>query len=643
MSGQTTRRVHARRRTRILGLAAAVALGGAVLAQAGPGWADPSNPPPGYTVHHGPDGTTDENVCSDAVAPGQARCFARVRTDSMARNERPMPAGHGQAPAASVGNNGAYDPSWLESAYNDPWFVSAPTMAGTGETVAVVDAYDDPGAASDLAYYRSFFGLPACGAGCFTKVNENGGTTYPAANSGWAQETSLDLDMVSALCPNCHILLVEASSSYISDLGKAVNTAVAMGANAVSNSYGSSEYASEDSDSTTYYDHPGVAVVVASGDNGYGSEFPAASPDVTAVGGTTLNQATDTGSRNGTETVWSGAGSGCSALESKPSWQADAGCADRTVADTAAVGDPSTGVWVYDTYGSGWYIFGGTSVATPIVSSFYALAQNPTGASTTPASYLYAHPSGLNKVTSGSNGSCGSYLCNAADSLSGDFGFNGPTGLGTPNGVAAFTAGPVTPTLPGAPTGLKATAGNAQVALSWSAPASTGNDGPLTYDLYRSTTSGGEGTTPVVTGIGSTSYTDTTLTNGQTYYYEVAAVNALGTGSASSEASATPSVPVTVPGAPQSLRASTDATKGVDLTWNAPAGPVSSYVVYRGTRSGRESAYVTVSSSSVCNASGACSYRDTGTRSGTTYYYQVAATDTAGTGPKSSQVSARAR
>jgi subtilase family serine protease len=258
--------------------------------------------------------------------------------------------------------------------------------------------------------------------------------------------------MVSAVCPKCQILLVEANSASIANLGASVNEAVSLGAGVVSNSYGGSEYSSEASDSLNYYHHPGVPVVASAGDSGYGVEFPAASPYVTAVGGTSLTQLTNTGTRNGSETAWSGTGAGCSAYEPKPSWQT-AGCASRTIADASAVADPNTGVWVYDTYGtSGWGIYGGTSAAAAIISSFYALAGNPPGSTGTPASYAYAAPSSLYDVTSGSDGSCSpAYLCTAG------VGYDGPTGLGTPgrspNSIAAFHAPSPAPTAPRAPPG----------------------------------------------------------------------------------------------------------------------------------------------------------------------------------------------
>ncbi|QUQ66238.1 S53 family peptidase [Kutzneria sp. CA-103260] len=357
---------------------------------------------------------TTARSCAAAPAPGYAACTALVRTDSGAR---PF------APAAPAG----LSPANLQSAYK------LSTAGGAGLTVAIVDAYDDPNAEKDLATYRSTFGLPACTTanGCFKKVNQNGAASpLPAGNTGWAEEISLDVDMVSAICPKCHILLVEASSASIANLGTSVNTAVRLGAVAVSNSYGAGEFSGETS-SDTYYNHPGVAITVSSGDAGYGVEYPAASRYVTAVGGTHL--VTSSTARGWTETAWSGAGSGCSAYEAKPTWQHDTGCTRRTVADVSAVADPATGVAVYDTYGvGGWLVFGGTSVSSPIVASVYALAGRP-AAGSIPASLAYSHTSSLFDVTSGSNGSCGgSYLCTAKA------GYDGPTGLGTPNGVGAF-------------------------------------------------------------------------------------------------------------------------------------------------------------------------------------------------------------
>jgi subtilase family serine protease len=216
------------------------------------------------------------------------------------------------------------------------------------------------------------------------------------------------------------------------DLGAAVNEAVSLGAGYVSNSYGGSEDSSDSTYDSEYFNHPGTVITASAGDSGYGVEYPAASPDVTAVGGTSLNQDSST-SRGWSESAWSGSGSGCSQYESKPSWQTDSGCSGRTVADVSAVADPNTGVAVYDSYqSSGWEVVGGTSASSPIIASVYADAGTPSSGSN-PASFPYAHTGALNDVTSGSNGSCSTgYLCTAGS------GYDGPTGLGTPNGTTAF-------------------------------------------------------------------------------------------------------------------------------------------------------------------------------------------------------------
>jgi subtilase family serine protease len=326
-----------------------------------------------------------------------------------------------------------YGPSDLRSAYALP-----STTAGGGQTVAIVDAYNDPSAASDLATYRSHFGLSSCTTSgtnpCLRIVSQTGSTRLPSSNGGWAEEESLDLDMVSAVCPNCHILLVEASSASFGNLGAAVAEAARLGANEISNSYGGSD--ASDSSYGGYYNHVGIAVTASAGDGGYGVEYPASSQYVTAVGGTALAKVS--GGRGWAETAWSGSGSGCSAYNPQPSWQASAGtgCARRAVADVSADADPNTGVAVYDSYAyqgyKGWLVFGGTSVASPVIASVYALAGGlPSSASG--GSYPYSHASSLNDVTSGSNGTCSpAQLCTAGS------GWDGPTGLGTPNGTVAF-------------------------------------------------------------------------------------------------------------------------------------------------------------------------------------------------------------
>lgn len=350
----------------------------------------------------------------------------------------------------------------LRAAYSLP-----STTAGAGQVVAIVDAYNDPNALSDVNTYRSTFGIPtiskcngskpstSTNAPCFMQVNQNGSTSsLPRNNASWSQEISLDLDMVSAVCPNCSIVLAEASSASMTNLGTAVNAAANLGATEISNSYGGGESSSDTSYDSRYFNHPGIAITVSSGDSGYGVEYPAASQYVTAVGGTSLyltGAGTSSASYN-YETAWEtssseGAGSGCSAYDPQPSWQSsltnitgttspDANCKKRAVADVSAVADPNTGVSVYDSYSymgqSGWLVFGGTSVASPLLASVYALAGN--AASVNYGSYSYGHTSSLRDVSQYGHytETCGTTLCNAYA------GWDGPTGNGSPNGTGAF-------------------------------------------------------------------------------------------------------------------------------------------------------------------------------------------------------------
>ncbi|MFC5911007.1 S53 family peptidase, partial [Streptacidiphilus monticola] len=348
-----------------------------------------------------------KQLCATPAKPHQMACLALARTDVV------QPHAFSLNAVSPMATPSGYGPSDLLSAYN------LPANGGAGATVAIVDANDDPNAESDLATYRSQYGLPSCTTanGCFKKVDQNGGTNYPTADSGWAGEISLDLDMVSAIAPNAHIILVEAASANMSDLGTAVNRAVAMGAKYVSNSYGGSEDSTDLSADSSYFNHPGVAITVSAGDSAYGAEYPAASQYVTSVGGTSLSRASN--SRGWTESVWKtssteGTGSGCSAYDPKPSWQTDSGCSKRTIADVSAVADPATGVAVYDSYqASGWQVYGGTSASAPIIAGVYAVAGTP-GSSDYPSKYPYQHTSSLNDVASGNNGSCSpSYLCTA--------------------------------------------------------------------------------------------------------------------------------------------------------------------------------------------------------------------------------------
>jgi hypothetical protein len=493
------------------------------------------------------------HVCGTPAA-GAARCDALVRTDTTPKARFAATAG----PSVS-----GHTPATLQAAYG---LSQAAASDGSGRTIAVIDAYDAPHAEADLGVYRAQFGLPACTTanGCFRKVNQSGGTTYPAYSAGWATEISLDLEMASAICPNCRLLLVEASSDALSNLGTAVNRAVAMGAKFISNSYVSAESSSETSWDASYYNHPGVVITASAGDSGYGVSFPAASPHVVAVGGTSL---TADGQGGWKQAAWSSTGSGCSRYEPKPSWQHDAGCARRTVADISAVADPDTPVAVYCSMGDhcgGWLLAGGTSASAPIVAAAYALAGVP-AVSTYPAAYPYVR-GGLTDVVGGSNGSCGgSYLC------TGVAGYDGPTGLGTPNGTSALTFA-----APGAPRSVTGTPGNGAVAVSWLPPASSGG-APITG--YTATADPGGARCTWTSG--PLECTVSGLDNGTVYTFTVTATNAAGVGPASDPSTSV--VPGPLPGSPTSVvvKPAAPTYGALSVTWAAPSddggSPITAY------------------------------------------------------------------
>jgi hypothetical protein len=428
--------------------------------------------------------------------PGNATCFAfvRVPVSSAAAGEagvKPYTINDG---ASGSGPSGGLTPGQLASAYG-----YEPTASGSGQTVAIVDAYDDPRIEADLGVFDSEYGISACtkGDGCFAKVSQTGSATLlPAPDpEGWSLEISLDVETAHSVCPKCKILLVEASTPSFKNLGTAEDEAVSLGATEVSNSYGGPEGevgATEKAD----YNHPGIVISAATGDYGYNDwtylnervkppgkpNMPATFPTVVAVGGTTLDL-TEAGTRE-SETVWNGngpfdenedegaTGGGCSTRFLAQPWQQQApgyaatGCGGKRVAaDVSADGSPSTGFDVYDTYdcgtyceergiGEGWLTVGGTSLATPLISSLYALAGGSGGVSY-PSVTLYGHlgqASALYDVTEGGNGICddegfgcganaifgvnvdceGTSACNAAP------GFDGPSGVGTPNGLSLF-------------------------------------------------------------------------------------------------------------------------------------------------------------------------------------------------------------
>jgi hypothetical protein len=305
---------------------------------------------------------------------------------------------------------------------------------------------------------------------CLTVISESGALiapgsgTAPAANASWALQTSAQLDAVSATCPNCKILLVEVNSPAITDIGAGVNFAAEAGAQVITIGDAQPETGTDPTWDTAYFQHPGIAITAAAGNGGYaasGVDYPAASPYVTAVGGTTLTPAgTGTctaalaGTRGWCEQAWNDADgattSACSRYETEPSWQqadlpaADTGCGSlRTVADVSADADPATGIAVYDSYGEGGWQpspTGGTSVAAAIVAGAYALA-GVAGSGSYPASFPYAHQSDLNDITTGTNTTTASPTCSPAYLCTAGAGYDGPTGLGTPAFTLGFTQG----------------------------------------------------------------------------------------------------------------------------------------------------------------------------------------------------------
>jgi subtilase family serine protease len=401
--------------------------------------------------------------CTTGSGRRSVHCMASVRTDV---EEGYTPDFAAPADAFSPDHHPtsvAYGPADLQAAYG------VPAGGGEGVTVAIVDAQDYPTAEADLAVYRAKYGLPPCTTanGCFKKLNASGGTTYPTPDYGWAQEIALDIQSVSAACPSCKILLLEGEENSPpageteDELDLAEDTAVAMGAKIISNSWGSVEATSEknggilEADAVAeakHYIHAGVSIFAAVGDEGFatspnntddqkGSGFPSDIPQVFSVGGTALTKST-TAARGWAEKVWGPGGddgatnSGCSEFFPKPSYQKQTACKGRLDNDIAAVADPDTGFNIYITYvdpdtkaddyiPAGWNVFGGTSLASPVTAAIFAA----TGLAGVDPSYVYENEADFNDVTSGSNGTCKSQILCVAR-----VGYDGPTGVGTPNG-----------------------------------------------------------------------------------------------------------------------------------------------------------------------------------------------------------------
>ena len=509
-------------------------------------------------------------------------------------------------------------PAYLQQAYDQSYLSQT---AGSGDTIAIVDAYDDPGAEADLGRYRAMFGLPACTTanGCFRKVDQNGGNAYPPVDAGWAVEISLDLDAVSALCPNCRIVLVEANSNSWSDMTTAQAQAARQGANQISDSWGGLDGGVP----SGTFSFAGVATVAATGDSGYlgasENEYPASFASVTAAGGTSLTAASDPASVRGwSETAWSDAGSGCNLNVAKPVWQTDSGCTGRSYADISADADPATAIQIYDGSAGGWLVVGGTSLASPLIAAYYAI----TGANAASPSWAYVNRSLLNDPFSGSNGSCAAliaYVCNAG------VGYDGPTGAGSISG-AAFTGAPGIggPGAKGSYT-QDVTATSAQLqggvypngldTSFWWEYGPTG-----TYGQQTAPTDLGAGRAPV---IASATLTGLALTS--SYHYRLVAQNSLGRTYGFDYALQTTGPPPTMSATSAVVTGSATAT--LAATVNAQGTPASYFFAYATTGSHTQT---TLGTQVAGTADTPASAQLTGLQANTTYHYTLTITSAAG-------------
>jgi subtilase family serine protease len=419
-------------------------------------------------------------------------------------------------------------PAYLQQAY-DLTYLSA--TRGTGDTVAIVGVYNDPAAASDLATFRSTYGLSACteSGGCFQQLNEQGQSApLPAEDTNWAEEESMDIEAVSALCPNCKIDLVEANAADAQDLQAAITAAIAAGANQVSIS-GDGIYTQNP---FTDFGSANVSIDVATGDNGAlptGEDaYPAALPYVTAVGGTTLNPASSNApnARGIDETAWNGSSAGCDTQEAPLPYQPADGCSGRSYADVSADADPSTGLTVYDSPAGGWFDGGGTSLASPLVAAFQAI----TGVNGSTPQWAYTDAANLNDPSTGSTGSCSgqlSVLCNAAA------GYDGPTGAGSISGQVATGAPGVGLPSFGAENAKTYTRRITKTAAYLEGGVYPNGEATSYYWQYGTTSSYGSKTKPVSAGAGTAPVAIVSqlaeLKPGTKYHYRLVATNSSGT------------------------------------------------------------------------------------------------------------------
>ncbi len=688
----------------------AVALGLALL------WAQPAA---ARTVSRLPRSDYTVRAACAAPAPGRAGCLAlELVPETAEARAHTHPIGVASAtlatptapPSPAAGDFGVR-PQDLHSAYQ------LPTSASSVQTIALVDAYNDPSAEADLATYSKEFGIPECTAasGCFKQVNQNGETGNPpfprttteleaarkgskaeredaAEAIGWAVEISLDIETARAVCQNCHIALVEANTPTYANLETAEDAAVALGANEVSNSWAGPEcFESLCIGDSAAFDHPGVVITAAAGDNGYlnwleksrspYADFPASSPQVVAVGGTRLKLGpagewsgeavwNDGGEYKGVKDGHGAGGGGCSTQFAAQPWQQDVadwsavGCGDkRAVADVSADSDPYTGVAVYDS-GPGrecetvhegsvvhWCTYGGTSVATPLIASTFAVAGGAGGVEY-PARTLYENaaksPGSLHDVTEGSNGEClspfneetglpsctsteeGETSCAKEAICLARTGYDGPTGVGTPDGIAAFAPAPSPPTVAtGAASSITQTSATLQATVN-----PNGHEVSKCELEYGTTTAGessapcsslpGSGTSPV-----AVSAPVTGLSANTTYHFRITATNAGGTSKGSEQAFKTlPDAPTVTTGTASSIT-QTSATLNAEVDPNG--GEVSECTLEYGT--------VTVGEfSAPCSAlpgSGtspvAVSTPVTGLAANTTYHFRISATNAGGT------------